>query len=264
MDNTPRSSGLRIAVAGGTGTVGRHVVEVAQRRGHQAVVLARSTGVDLVAGTGVDEALEGVQVVVDVTSHVSQKAEESRAFFGAVTRNLLAAESRAGIGHHVALSIVGIDEAPHGYYAGKVLQEELLARSTVPWTVLRATQFHEFAAQMLGDGPVAVIPSMLSQPVAAQDVADELVRLVTAPAAGMAPELAGPQQERIPDMARRLASARDRRPLVIVLPLPGSTGRGMRTGALLPTGPGPRGTQTFEEWLQDQTVRSSPTNEGNR
>lgn len=92
---------------------------------------------------------------------------------------------------------------------------------------------------------------LTSQPVAAQDVADELVRIAMAPAVGMAAELAGPREERVPDMARRLASARGRRPLVITLPLPGTTGRGMRTGALLPTSRGPRGTQTFDQWLQD-------------
>jgi uncharacterized protein YbjT (DUF2867 family) len=134
----------------------------------------------------------------------------------------------------------------------------------VPWTILRATQFHEFAAQMLGDGPVAVVPSMLSQPVAAHDVADELVRLATAPAAGMAAELAGPREERVPDMARRLASARGRPPLVVTLPLLGRSGRGMRNGSLLPTGPGPRGAQTFDQWLQDPlaTAPSSLTIEG--
>lgn len=253
-----------IAIAGGTGMVGRQVVESVRRYGADPIVIARSKGVDLTSGAGLDKALEGVDAVIDVTNIVTQNRRRATEFFETSTRHLLEAEERHGVEHHVLLSIVGIDRVGFGYYQAKLAQEELVRQGPVPWTILRATQFHEFAAQMLGDGPVAVIPSMLSQPVAAQDVADELVRLVTAPAAGMAPELAGPQQERIPDMARRLASARDRRPLVIVLPLPGSTGRGMRTGALLPTGPGPRGTQTFEEWLQDQTVRSSPTNEGNR
>ena len=256
MDNTPRSSGRRIAVAGGTGTVGRHVVEVAQRRGHQAVVLARSTGVDLVAGTGVDEALEGVQVVVDVTSQVSQKAEESRAFFGAVTRNLLDAESRAGIGHHVALSIVGIDEAPHGYYAGKVLQEELLGRSTVPWTVLRATQFHEFAGQIhgaVGIGPFVVVPRMVSEPVAAAEVAERLVDLAEGAPAGRVRDLGGPRRERMADMVRAWARTTGRPSRVLEVPLPGALGRAMRDGTLV-TGPGAdHTTATFAEWLE--TVR---------
>lgn len=240
-----------IAVAGGTGWVGRRVVESVRRLGAEPIVIARSSGVDLTTGTGLDQVLEGVEAVIDVTNIVTQNRRRATAFFETSTRHLLEAEERQGVGHHVLLSIVGIDRVGLGYYRAKRAQEDLVRQGPVPWTILRATQFHEFAAQMLGDGPVAVVPSMLSQPVAAQEVADELVRLATAPAAGMAAELAGPREERVPDMARRLASARGRRPLVLTVPLPGATGRGMRTGALLPTGAGPRGTQTFDEWLKD-------------
>jgi uncharacterized protein YbjT (DUF2867 family) len=217
---------ITIAVAGGTGVVGHHVVESLRRQGHRPVVISRSGGVDLVTGEGVDDALAGVDAVIDVTNIVTQNRGRATAFFETATRHLLTAEERQGVGHHVRTG-------------------------PVPWTILRATQFHEFAAQMLGDGPVALVPSMLSQPVAAREVADELVRLATAPAAGMAPDLAGPQRERVPDMARRLAAARGRRGLVLTVPVPGATGRGMRTGALLPTGPGPRGRQTFDEWLTE-------------
>ena len=240
-----------IAVAGGTGWVGRRVVESVRRLGGEPRVMARSRGVDLTTGTGLDDVLAGVDAVIDVTNIVTQNRRRATTFFETSTRHLLDAEERHGIKHHVLLSIVGIDRVGLGYYRAKLAQEELVRQGPVPWTILRATQFHEFAAQMLGDGPVAVIPSMLSRPVAAQDVADELVRLATAPAAGTAAELAGPREERVPDMARRLASARGRHPLVVTLPLPGSTGRGMRSGALLPTGGGPRGTQTFDQWLQD-------------
>jgi len=253
-----------IAIAGGTGWVGRRVVESVRRHGAEPIVIARSTGVDLTTGVGLDDVLEGVDAVIDVTNIVTQNRRRATTFFETSTRHLLEAEERHGVKHHVLLSIVGIDRVGLGYYQAKQAQEGLVRRGAVPWTILRATQFHEFAAQMLGDGPLAVIPSMLSQPVAAQDVADELVRLATAPGVGMAPEIAGPREERVPDMARRLASARGRRPLVVTLPLPGATGRGMRTGALLPTGPGPRGTQTFDQWLQDQTVRSSLTTQGDQ
>ena len=240
-----------IAVAGGTGWVGRRVVESVRRLGAEPIVIARSSGVDLTTGTGLDQVLEGVDAVIDVTNIVTQNRRRATAFFETSTRHLLEAEERQGVGHHMLLSIVGIDRVGLGYYQAKQAQENLVRQGPVPWTILRATQFHEFAAQMLGNGPVAVVPSMLSQPVAAQEVADELVRLATAPAAGMAAELAGPREERVPDMARRLASAKGSRSLVLTVPLPGATGRGMRTGALLPTGPGPRGTQTFDEWLKD-------------
>ena len=253
-----------IAIAGGTGWVGRRVAESVRRLGAEPIVIARSTGVDLTTGTGLDDVLAGADAVIDVTNIVTQSRRRATTFFATSTRHLLDSGERQGVKHHVLLSIVGIDRVGWGYYQAKLAQEDLVRQGSVPWTILRATQFHEFAAQMLGDGPVSVVPSMLSQPVAAQDVADELVRLATAPAAGMAAELAGPCEERVPDMVRRLASARARRPLVITVPLPGANGRGMRTGALLPSSPGPRGTQTFDEWLQGQTVRGHVETDGNR
>ncbi len=170
----------KIAVAGGTGWVGRRVVESVRALGAEPVVIARSTGVDLTTGTGLEEALAGVDAVIDVSNIVTQSRRRATEFFEASTRHLLRAEERRGVGHHVLLSIVGIDRVGLGYYQAKLAQEEFVRHSEVPWTILRATQFHEFAAQMLGDGPVALIPSMLSQPVAAQEVADELVRLATA------------------------------------------------------------------------------------
>ena len=247
----------RIAVAGGTGTVGRRVVERVRRLGAEPVVISRSSGVDLTTGAGLNQLLEGVDAVIDVTNIVTQNRRRATAFFETSTGHLLKAEEAQGVGLHVLLSIVGIDRVGFGYYQAKVAQEEMVRQGAVPWTILRATQFHEFAAQMLGGGRVAVVPSMLSQPVAAQDVADELVRLATAPAAGMAAEIAGPREERVPDMARRLASATGSRSFVLTVPLPGATGRGMRTGALLPTDPGPRGACTFDEWLQRQIAETA-------
>ncbi|RYI99987.1 MAG: SDR family oxidoreductase, partial [Actinomycetales bacterium] len=186
---------MKIAVAGGTGMVGRHVVEVARERGHDVAVLSRGEGVDLLAATGLEQALAGVDVVVDVTSTQTQKSEESEAFFGTVTRNLLAAEAEAGVSHHVALSIVGIDAAPEGYYAGKALQERLVSEGAVSWTILRATQFHEFAEQIHGSfalGPVMVVPRMVSEPVAAREVGERLVELAVAAPVGRATDLGGP------------------------------------------------------------------------
>ncbi|GAA3604731.1 NAD(P)H-binding protein [Kineosporia mesophila] len=247
---------MRIAVAGGTGTVGRHVVDVVTEQGHEPVLLTRSSGVDLVSGQGLP--LEGVDVVIDVTSVMTQKADRSRAFFGAVTRNLLAAEKAAGVGHHVALSIVGIDASPYGYYAGKVLQEQLLESADVPWTVLRATQFHEFASQVLGVariGPVNLVPVMRNEPVAAREVAGHLVDLALAPAAGRVPDLGGPREERMVDMARAYLAHTGRRGFVLPVPMPGAGGKAMRNGALV-TGPGAvHGRQTYAQWLAAQPAR---------
>ncbi|WP_432545432.1 SDR family oxidoreductase [Kineococcus sp. SYSU DK004] len=247
---------MRIAVAGGTGTVGRHVVAAAEARGHETVVLSRSTGVDLVAGTGLDAALDGVDAVVDVASVPTQSAKASTAFFRAVTTHLLAAGERAGVRRHVALSIVGSDRAPHGYYAGKAVQEDLVARGPVPWTLLRATQFHEFAGQLLGQlslGPLALVPVMRSQPVAAREVAERLVVLAEEGVAGAAPgrarDLGGPEVLRMADAVRAYARATGRRGPVVEVPLPGAMGRAFRDGTLVAGPDADRGTQTFAQWL---------------
>ena len=245
---------MRIAVAGGTGVVGRHVVEVARDRGHEVVVLARSEGVDLTSGSGLADRLTGVDAVVDTTSVASQKRATAEAFFGGVTRHLLAAEAEAGVGHHVALSIVGIDDVDTGYYAGKRLQERTLADGAVPWSVLRATQFHEFAEQALGFvriGPFSLVPRMLSQPVAAREVAEALVGLAGSGPAGRAPDLAGPEQLQMVDLARRVSEARGLGRRVVPVRLPGAAGKAMRSGALTPSTDGPRGRITFDQWLAD-------------
>jgi uncharacterized protein YbjT (DUF2867 family) len=244
---------MRIAVGGGTGVVGRHVVEVARERGHEVVVLARSEGVDLTTGVGVADRLADVDAVVDTTSVATQKRAAAEAFFGGVTRTLLAGESEAGVGHHVALSIVGIDDVDTGYYAGKRLQERTLAEGAVPWSVLRATQFHEFAEQALGFvriGPFSLVPSMLSQPVAAREVAEALVDLVESGPAGRVPDLAGPEKLQMVDLARRVSRARGLGRRVVPVRMPGAAGGAMRTGALTPASDGPRGRITFDQWLE--------------
>ncbi|MFC0505398.1 SDR family oxidoreductase [Micromonospora costi] len=241
---------MRIAVAGGTGRVGRRVVDAVRAAGHEPVVLARSTGVDLVRGSGLDEALAGVPVVIDVSNMSTASRKKSEMFFGAATGNLLSAGRRLGVRHHVALSIVGVDRVEFGYYAGKRRQEALVVTGGVPATVLRSTQFHEFAAQMVANRrPVALVPQMLTQPIAAHEVARCLVELALRDPVGLAPEIAGPQQLRMPDMVRRLLRARGRRRVVLPVRLPGATGRAMAGGGLLPARPGPRGTQTFDQWL---------------
>src|SRR5690606_19034706 len=136
----------RVAVVGGTGLVGRYVTETLTRAGHDAVIIARSHGADLRSGDGLDQALAGVEAVIDVTNSTDSDPDKVRAFFGAATVNLLAAERRAGVGHHVVLSIVGVDLVEgNAHYAGKRHQEALVEAGDVPSTILRATQFHEFA-----------------------------------------------------------------------------------------------------------------------
>jgi uncharacterized protein YbjT (DUF2867 family) len=243
---------MRIAVAGGTGMVGRHVVREAEARGHEVVVLTRSSGTDLTSGEGLSDALAGVGAVVDVVSTRAQKKAAARAFFGTVTANLLTAEAIAGVGHHVVLSIVGIDLVPSGYYEGKLLQEKLTAAATVPWSILRATQFHEFAEQALGFatvGPLSLVPRMTTQPIAAFEVAGALVDLVERGPQGRVPDLAGPEKRELIELSRSVNRERRLGRRVVGVRLPGAWGRGMRSGALTPAHDGPRGTWTFEEWL---------------
>lgn len=244
---------MRIAVAGGTGVVGRHVVGVARGRGHDVAVLARSEGVDLTTGEGLVGRLAGADAVVDVTGVATQGRATAEAFFGGVSERLLAAEDEAGVGHHVVLSIVGIDDVDTGYYAGKRRQEEVVAAGAVPWTVLRATQFHEFAEQALGFvrvGPFSLVPRMLSQPVAAVEVAAALVDRAESGPVGRAPDLAGPERLQMVDLARRVSSARGLGRRVVPVRMPRAAGRAMRSGALTPSSDGPRGTITFEAWLR--------------
>ncbi|WP_156757168.1 SDR family oxidoreductase [Actinokineospora pegani] len=236
---------MRIAVAGGTGAVGRHVVEVARERGHEVLVLARSAGVDLVTGEGLD--LAGVDAVVDASSVRTASADTSTRFFEAVTRTLLATPAP----HLVALSIVGCDVVDMGYYEGKRRQEELVLADP-RGTVLRATQFHEFAGQMLErtrKGPFILAPRMRSQPVAAREVGEALVDLAEGPPVGRAEDLAGPDEHDMADLIRKVKQASRIRGLLVPVALPGAVGKQIRAGGLLPTGPGARGKQTFDEWL---------------
>jgi len=246
---------MRIVVAGGTGRVGVHVVEIARERGHDVAVLTRSRGVDLLTGTGLAEALEGADAVIDVVSVDTLDARKSVAFFETTTRTLLDAEAAASVPHHVALSIVGIDRAPEGYYAGKLAQEHLIENGPVPWTILRATQFHEFAAQILASakvGPLHVAPRMRTQPIAAREVAARLVSLAEAAPAGRVRDLAGPREESLPAMVRGWARAQGSHAWIPAVPLPGALGRAQRDGSLLPGPDADRGVQTYAEWLGEQ------------
>jgi uncharacterized protein YbjT (DUF2867 family) len=243
---------MKIAVAGGTGLVGRLVVDVLQARGHAPVALSRRQGVDLVTGSGLDAALAGSDAVIDVGNVTTMKKSVAVDFFDRAGKHLVGAAERAGVRHLVTLSIVGVDRVRNGYYAGKLRQEEIVRGGAVPWTILRATQFHDFAGQLMASipGPVAIVPKGRVQPVAVREVAEALAGLAVEEPKGMAPELAGPQEESLVDMARRLIAAGGaRRRPVMPVHLPG----GMNSGGLLPSGPGPRGTVTFEDWLKEQT-----------
>lgn len=231
--------------------MGRHVVAALTSAGHEPVVLSRSHGVDVTTGEGLDAALDGVQAAVDVTNVVTVRRRTSVAFFVAATANLLAAGRRAGVAHHVALSIVGIDRVDYGYYEGKRQQERLALAGDVPATVLRATQFHDFPAQVTahGVGPLRAVPRMRVQPVASSEVGEALARLAVGPAVGRAPDIAGPEVHELVELARRLVRAQGKRLRVVPFRMPGAAGRAMAEGGLLPGGGATLGRITFDDWL---------------
>lgn len=246
---------MKIAIAGGTGTIGRLVAAATTAAGHEPVVLARATGVNVLTGAGLTTALSGVDALIDASATSSTSTKKAVHFFGTATRNLLEAERNAGVGHHVAISIVGAAQVNANYYAGKAVQEEILLAQPAGWSMVRTTQVHEFAVQIAGHGkvgPVHVVPTMRSQPIAATEVAAELVRIAVGPPQGLLPDLAGPREERLADMVRRYLTATGRSRPTIEVPFPGPWGRSMRDGTLLPSAATRRGRQTFEEWLETQ------------
>ena len=247
---------MRIAVAGGSGLVGRPLVAALEQTGHETVVLSRSNGVDLVTGDGLDGALSAVEVVIDVTNRRTRDIGKAVAFFEAVTRRLLSAEEAAGVGHHVVLSVIGIDRiGGNAHYAGKRRKEELADAAPVPSTIIRATQFHDFAGMVVSwtarDGQ-AKVPPLLVQPVAIDDVVDLLVEVATGPAGQGRIEIAGPRTEDLVDMARRTLEARGESLELI------PTWRGLfdteAAGEVLLPGDGARtGSVTFDQWLSRQS-----------
>jgi uncharacterized protein YbjT (DUF2867 family) len=243
---------MRIAVAGATGRIGRLTITALEGAGHQTVPLSRATGVDAYTGSGLADALGGADALIDVTNNPSQDRAEIVDFFGTVTKNLLAAEEKAGVRHHVLLSIVGLDHntrAPH--YAGKREQERLVAGGPVPWSIVRATQFHDFAAMVAGwtekDGAAAIAP-LLVQPIAHEDVAAILADVAAGPPLGAKLDIAGPETQDLVDMARRTLAARGQ-DIRLVPTWRGPFGTDMAGEVMLPGAGARLGATTFDAWL---------------
>ena len=245
----------RIAVAGATGRVGRHVVDLLGEAGHDVVPIARSSGVDLISGSGLAEALAGVECVVDAATGPSPEQRAATEFFTSATGNLHEAGRAAGVGRLVVVSIIGCDRFSAGYNAAKVAHERAALAGPIPAHILRAAQFHELVEQLLEwgtRGDVGYVPAMHTQLVAARSVAESLVELAvaSAPADGPITEIAGPRVERLVEMAR-LAAARRGGPQRVEEPSdPDDPDHELyATDGLLP---GPNATvagPTYEQWL---------------
>jgi uncharacterized protein YbjT (DUF2867 family) len=204
---------MKIVVIGGTGLIGSKLVTNLREQGHDPLAASPDTGVNTLTGEGLAEALEGAQVAVDVANAPAWDDAAVLEFFQTSSGNLLAAEEAAGVGHHVVLSIVGTDRLPEsGYFRAKVAQEEAVKAATIPYTILRATQFFEFIGRIVDagtDGNTVRLSPALVQPEAADDVAAALADVaVSAPVNGTV-ELAGPEAFRLDELARRFLSARN-------------------------------------------------------
>jgi len=203
---------MKIVVIGGTGLIGSNIVNRLRRHGHETVAASPRTGVNTLTGQGLGEALAGAQVVVDVSNSPSFEDRAVLEFFETSTRNLLAAEADAGVGHHVALSIVGTDRLPeNGYFRAKVAQENLIQASKIPYTILRATQFFEFIGGIIdssADGGTIRLSPALIQPIAADDVSAVLADLAGGTPVNGTVEVGGPDRFPLDELARKFLAAR--------------------------------------------------------
>jgi uncharacterized protein YbjT (DUF2867 family) len=244
---------MKIVVIGGTGLIGSKLVKDLSDHGHEVVPASPDTGVNTITGQGLSGALQRAEVVVDVSNAPAWEDAAVLEFFETSTRNILDAEVAAGVGHHVALSIVGTDRiSDSGYINAKIAQEKLVESSSIPYTIVHATQFFEFATRIADeatDGDTVRIPPVLIQPMAADDVATALCDLTLAAPLNGTVEIGGPEPLRFEDFVRHgLRAAGDQR---VVVADPGARYFGARLGerTLVP-GDGARlAATTFDDWL---------------
>ncbi|WP_028923385.1 SDR family oxidoreductase [Pseudonocardia acaciae] len=247
---------MRIAVAGATGRVGRHVVELLENGGHQVVPMSRAQGVDVITGEGLDAALAGVECIVDTATGPSPELGPATEFFTVAAGNLQAAGARAGVRRIVVVSIIGIDRFTGGYNAAKVAHERAMLAGTIPVRIVRAAQFHELVGQFVEwgtRGDVVYVPRMQTQLVDPRSVAEVLVEQAVAPDGGEEParvEIAGPRAEDLVDMARLLIAKRASNLRVEGVSDPDDPDAALQeSGALLPGPDAFLAGPTFERWL---------------
>jgi uncharacterized protein YbjT (DUF2867 family) len=245
---------MKIVVIGGSGLIGKKVVANLRERGHETVAASPSSGVNAVTGEGLASALAGARVVVDVANAPSWEDDAVLAFFETSGRNLLAAETAAGVGHHVALSVVGTDRLlASGYFRAKMAQEKLIKASSIPYTIVRATQFFEFVegiAQFATEGQTVRLPPVLMQPIAADDVAAVMADVALAEPLNGTFDLAGPEPIRQDDLVRQFLKATGDARAVVTDPKALYYGVAVNDQSLTP-GEHPRlGPTRFADWLR--------------
>jgi uncharacterized protein YbjT (DUF2867 family) len=247
---------MKIVVIGGSGLIGSKLVHKLGEHGHETIAASPDSGVNTLTGEGLDEALDGAAVVVDVSNAPAWEDDAVMEFFTTSTSNLLAAEARAGVAHHVALSVVGTERLTEsGYFRAKLAQEELIATSSIPYSLVRATQFYEFVQRIADDatdGNTVRLPPALIQPMAADDVASGLGRVaVGAPLNGMV-EIAGPEQFRLDELIRGVLKRRDDPREVVADPQARYFGISPSERALIPGADARLAENRFSDWLEQQ------------
>ena len=249
---------MKIVVIGGSGLIGSKLVRKLREQGHQVVAASPDTGVNTLTGEGLAEAIAGAAVVVDVSNSPSFEDAAVLKFFQTSTGNLLKADAAAGVGHHVALSVVGTDRlSESGYFRAKIAQEKLIRGSSIPYSIVHATQFFEFIKRIADDatvGNTVRLAPVLIQPMAAEDVASAVARIsVGSPVNGII-EVAGPQQFRLDDLIRRFLSERDDPREVITDPHARYAGAELGERTLVPGDDASLAEIRFDDWLSQPVV----------
>jgi uncharacterized protein YbjT (DUF2867 family) len=248
---------VKVVVIGGTGLIGSKVVSCLAEEDNEAVAASPDSGVNTITGEGLPEVLEGAEVVIDVSNSPSIEDEPAMEFFTTSTSNQLAAEADAGVRHHVALSIVGADRLPEsGYLRAKVAQEKLIADSSIPFTIVRATPFFEFAvrtADAATDGDTVRIPHVLFQPMAADDVGAAVCEISQRAPADRVVEVAGPEEFRFDEFIQQALTAKGDPRKVVADPEARYFGAELEERSLVPENAEHLGEIRFSEWLAQDT-----------
>jgi uncharacterized protein YbjT (DUF2867 family) len=244
---------MKIVVIGGTGLIGSKTVAILRQGGHDVVAASPESGVNTITGQGLKEALAGAQVVIDLANSPSFEDKAVREFFDTSEHNLLPAEAAAGVGHHVALSIVAIDRTDNGYFRAKVAQEKLIEASGVPYTIIRATQFLEFLRDIADSsavGNTVRLPPVLFQPIAADDVAANVAEVALAAPRNGIVEIAGPERAPFNEIVARYLKAIGDPRQVVGDPESRYWGGLVEERSLVPLGEARLGRIRLDEWLR--------------
>jgi uncharacterized protein YbjT (DUF2867 family) len=250
---------MKIVVIGGTGLIGSNVVRKLQEHGHDAIPASPRLGINTITGEGLTEALAGASVVVDVSNSPSFEPSAVLSFFETSTSNLLSAEQAAGVGHHVALSIVGIDRSPdNGYFKAKIAQEKLIENGPIPYTIVRSTQFMEFVdgiADSATVGSEVHMPPVAFQPIAADDVSTAVAKAAAGAPVNGRIEIAGPDRLRFDEVIRERLAARNDPRQVVIDPNASYFGAVPAEDSLVPLNGARLGSIHYQDWLTTAGVK---------